>query len=170
MAKVIEGVEARYEVQEVDFGKVYKWRPERVVVECRCGERLSLGASRTTCADCGSDHMEVIQEESAGSRQSDEVLHPWRYSEDHEEGLPFKGSASQALWIGVRNMRSQDVRIGLPVRVSELHRRPDFRGQTGVVQQRYGDAAYDVRFRDGRSELFWHYELQEAREFYQQPG
>lgn len=90
MAKVIERVEARYEVQEVEFGKVYKWRPERVVVECRCGERLSLGSSRTTCAECGSDHVEALQEESAERRQSDEVLHPWRYSEDHEEeGLPF---------------------------------------------------------------------------------
>jgi hypothetical protein len=70
-------------------------------------------------------------------------------------------------------MRSQDVRIGMRVRVSELHRRAYFRGQTGVVQQRYGDvgyAAYAVRFGDGRSELFWHHELEEAREFYQRSG
>jgi hypothetical protein len=93
MTKVIDRVEGRYEVQEVEFGKVYKWRPERIVVECRCGQRLSLSASRTTCTECGSDHVEVLQEKSAEGRQSDEVLHPWRYSEDREEeeeeGLPF---------------------------------------------------------------------------------
>jgi hypothetical protein len=66
-------------------------------------------------------------------------------------------------------MRSQDVRIGMLVQVSELHRRRDFRGQTGMVQQRYGDvsyAAFDVQFGDGRSELFWHHELEGAQEFY----
>ena len=42
VAKVIECAQARYEVQDVEFGKVYKWRPERIVVECQCGQRLSL--------------------------------------------------------------------------------------------------------------------------------
>ena len=31
MAKVIERVQARYEVQEVEFGKVYKWHPAHIV-------------------------------------------------------------------------------------------------------------------------------------------
>ena len=63
-------------------------------------------------------------------------------------------------------MRSQDVQLGMLVRVSQLHRRIDYRGQTGVVQQRYGNveyAAFDIRLLDGHSELFWHHELDEAQ-------
>ena len=63
-------------------------------------------------------------------------------------------------------MRSQDVQLGILVRVSQLHRKLDYRGQTGVVQQRYGNgnyAAFDIQFLDGRSELFWHHELDEAK-------
>ena len=36
-------------VQEVEFGRVYKWCPEYVVIECDCGERLSLTGSTTVC-------------------------------------------------------------------------------------------------------------------------
>ena len=63
-------------------------------------------------------------------------------------------------------MRSQDVQLGMLVRVSQLHRKMDYRGQTGVVQQRYGNvhyAAFDIQLLDGRSELFWHHEFDEAQ-------
>jgi hypothetical protein len=94
VAKVIERLDAGYEVQEVEFGKVYKWRPERVVVECECAKRLSLTASTTSsCVECGRDHGLVVKEASIDNRdQSDQTLHPWRYyySEDREDtGLPF---------------------------------------------------------------------------------
>ena len=45
MTKVIERVEAHYEVQDVEMGKVYRWCPESIVVRCGCGERLSLTVS-----------------------------------------------------------------------------------------------------------------------------
>ena len=54
------------------------------------------------------------------------------------------------------------------VRVSELHNVLDYRGQTGIVQQRYGNVAYaafDIQFGDGRSEVFCHHEFDAAREF-----
>ena len=96
LAKVIECARARYEVQDVELGKVYKWRPERVVVECGCGERLYLNASTTTsCKECTADHALTVRAELADRRESDDgVLHPWRYSysysEDREDGgLPF---------------------------------------------------------------------------------
>ena len=90
MAKVIERIHARYEVQDVEFGKVYKWHPERVVVECGCGERLFLVASSTTCDECGTDHAIGVNEASTGRRQSDAILHPWRFVEDREDaGLPY---------------------------------------------------------------------------------
>jgi hypothetical protein len=63
VAKVIERVRPRYEGQDVQFGKVYKWQPERIVVECGCGERFSLSASSTTCARCGTDHGSFLQDE-----------------------------------------------------------------------------------------------------------
>jgi hypothetical protein len=89
--KVVERVQPHYEVQEMEFGKVYKWRPERVVVECQCGQRLSLTASTTSsCVECGTDHTIAVKEASTDGWQSDENLHPWRYSEESEDiGLPF---------------------------------------------------------------------------------
>jgi len=88
--KVIERVQPRYEVQEVAFGKVYKWRPEHIVVDCQCGQRLSLTASTTSCVECGTDHVLAVKEASANGYQSEQALHPWRFVEDREDaGLPF---------------------------------------------------------------------------------
>jgi hypothetical protein len=92
LAKVIECAQARYEVQDVELGKVYKWRPERIVIECLCGQRLSLTASKTTCVECGTDHELAVKEALTEGHQSDQILHPWRYyySEDREgASLPF---------------------------------------------------------------------------------
>jgi hypothetical protein len=93
VAKVIERVRARYEVQDVQFGKVYKWRPEHIVVECQCGQRLSLTPSDASCAECGTDHVLAVKEASTDGHHSDQTIHPWRYyssSEDREDGgLPF---------------------------------------------------------------------------------
>jgi hypothetical protein len=46
-------------------------------------------------------------------------------------------------------------------------------GRIGTVRQRYGDvsyAAFEVRLGKKQSELFWHHELEEAEELYQQYG
>jgi hypothetical protein len=88
--KVVDRVEAHYDVQAVEFGRVYKWRPESVLIECECGERLSLSTSVTSCGACGADHTVVVQEELTDRLQKDEVLHPWRYTRDRQEdgGLP----------------------------------------------------------------------------------
>ena len=54
--QVIERVSGHYDVREIEFGRVYRWRPGCVVVECdRCGERPALTGSRTTCS-CGADY------------------------------------------------------------------------------------------------------------------
>ena len=93
LAKVIERVQARYEIQEVEMGKVYKWHPEHIVLECQCGERLALSASTTSCVECASDHVlavKALKEASTDKHQSDQTLHPWRYSEDREDAdLPY---------------------------------------------------------------------------------
>ena len=89
MVSTVERTEGHYEVQEVEFGRVYRWRPERVVVECECGERLSLTTSTTTCRWCGMDHAAVVSGELAVRRLGEEALHPWRYARDREgAGLP----------------------------------------------------------------------------------
>ncbi len=44
------------QVQDALFGKVYKWCPESVVVEYKCGERLTLTNLETTCEWCGADY------------------------------------------------------------------------------------------------------------------
>ena len=87
--QVIERTEGHYDVQEVQFGTVYRWCPECVVVECDCGERLTLTYSESTCPECGADHVAIIWEELSARRVGDETIHPWHYAEDRQDvGLP----------------------------------------------------------------------------------
>jgi hypothetical protein len=79
VAKVIECLQAHYEVQEVKFGKVYRWCPESAVLECSCGKRGTFPASRvSTCSKCGADHAEIVREVLDARQEEDEVDHPWR--------------------------------------------------------------------------------------------
>ena len=82
MAKIIERVQAYYDVQEVEYGKVYKWRPENVLIECGCGELITLTASETTCGECGADH-ETFVGDLLDARSQDKGDHPWRYLQPH---------------------------------------------------------------------------------------
>jgi hypothetical protein len=89
-ARVVEHFEAHYETQEVPFGVVYSWCPESVVLECGCGEMLTLTGSGIACGECGADHADTVREELLGRQLGDEALHPWRYAGDHEGvGLPY---------------------------------------------------------------------------------
>ena len=93
MAKVIERVEAHYEVQGLEFGRVYRWRPGSVRLECDCGETPDLTASGSTCEGCGEEHARLVRE-GLGERPSEvdeRVLHPWRYSgeSDSSTSLPY---------------------------------------------------------------------------------
>jgi hypothetical protein len=77
VTKVIERVDAHYEIQNVEMGKVYRWCPERSVLECSYGEELTLSAFNITCPECGSDHAGIV-EEVLEARPEDEIEHPWR--------------------------------------------------------------------------------------------
>lgn len=91
VSKVIERVEARYDIEEVQVGKVYKWRPESVLIECECGERTILTVSDTTCEKCGEEHMDLLRKvrtEQCRGQLGKEDLHPWRNSEDIEDDDP----------------------------------------------------------------------------------
>jgi hypothetical protein len=98
--RIVERVAGHYEVQEVEFGKVYLWCLAGVVVECECGERSTFKSSdllsgSVTICECGKDHTSGIREElrdEVGGHlfKDDEVVHPWRYWHTSEEtGLPF---------------------------------------------------------------------------------
>src|SRR5215212_5233016 len=66
--QVIERTEGHYDVQEVQFGTVYRWCPECVVLECYCGERQTLTHSQSTCPECDADHTSIVREELAARR------------------------------------------------------------------------------------------------------
>jgi hypothetical protein len=91
--EILERLEEHCEVQEVPFGRVYKWCPQSVVVECDCGESLILKTSvvlsnfKALC-HCGAAPTVDIQEGCQShllevSRQTledyEEHHHPWRY-------------------------------------------------------------------------------------------
>ena len=78
MVKVLKCIGARYELQDVEIGKVYKWCPAIVTVECGCGERSTLTSSRTTCFRCGTDHTDVIREVLGIGMEEDGGEQPWR--------------------------------------------------------------------------------------------
>ena len=64
-------------------------------------------------------------------------------------------------------MLSEKVHIGKRVRIRADHRSTTLRGLEGTIEKRWGDPTYvvlDVLFDDGRSELFWHHELEEIEE------
>ena len=87
--QVIECTKGHYAVQEVDFGTVYKWCPECVVVECDCGQRPTLTRSESACPECGADHATIVEQELADHRVRDETIHPWHYAGDRQDvGLP----------------------------------------------------------------------------------
>ena len=91
MANIVERIRGHYDVQEVDFGRVYRWRPERIVAECACGAKsVLIASSAATCERCGADLASTIRAEPSAGEPDAETLHPWRYEEDREDaGLPW---------------------------------------------------------------------------------
>ena len=60
---------------------MYSWRPQSVLIECGCEERLSLTASEVICEECGAGHTGLLKQYLTESRlRGDEETHPWRYS------------------------------------------------------------------------------------------
>jgi hypothetical protein len=94
--KIIERIPAHYEDQEVeDLGRVYRWRPEQVVLECdACGTRTTckwtnLLTSIVAC-ECGARSTANVREELLiEQRAEDERVHPWRYwHTEKSAGIP----------------------------------------------------------------------------------
>ena len=94
--RIVEHVKGHYETQDVEYGRVYKWQPGSITVECgECGQRSThtksaLIRSLITC-ECGKDHTARIREELVFQvLEETEDLHPWRYHHPSEgTGIPF---------------------------------------------------------------------------------
>jgi hypothetical protein len=82
--RLIQRVAEHYDTQEIEFGRIYRWCPERVVVECYCGERMTLRrldiiiASELTCEECGAKVSPRIREEVVIELldEDDAAIHP----------------------------------------------------------------------------------------------
>ena len=83
-----------------------------------------------------------------------------------------EGSSAPAFYIA-RNAREVEIvelkqarQIGMRVRVKRTYNSvPELQGQVGTINQRYGGVhhpAFKVCFEDGRSQLFWSHQLEEA--------
>ena len=78
--RVIEHERGHYEVREVPYGKVYDWRPERLVFECHCGETYVWSGSEIACV-CGAVYAGVPASEDGQPEEG--FSRPWL--EDYEE-------------------------------------------------------------------------------------
>ena len=64
-------------------------------------------------------------------------------------------------------MESEAARVGKRVQVQLDYRKPHRRGAVGTIKKRYGIpeyTAFEVLFADGRRELFWDHQLEQAKE------
>ena len=64
-------------------------------------------------------------------------------------------------------MNSEQAQIGSRVRVGKSGAHSELWGLTGTVSAMWGNPEYlalDVRMEDGRTQLFWHHELEEISE------
>ena len=64
-------------------------------------------------------------------------------------------------------MELEGTRVGMRVRVQLDYRQLHRQGALGTIKKHYGIpdyTAFEVLFPDGKSELFWEHQLEEARE------
>jgi hypothetical protein len=95
--QVIERLAEHYDTQETEFGRIYHWCPECVVVECKCGKRKTLSRSELIKAEpeceCGTDNTASVREEVVLELLDEDYEvhhHPWRYWHPTEgSGIPF---------------------------------------------------------------------------------
>jgi hypothetical protein len=97
--RIVERLAAHYEVEDVQFGRVFVWRPESVVAECECGkratyERPEIVSGSVSACECGEDYTSRIHEELGvevlDEEEEDKRLHPWRYWHTTKgSGIPF---------------------------------------------------------------------------------
>jgi hypothetical protein len=89
LMRIIERVAGHYIVQEMPFGRTYKWAPEQVVLECsKCAKRTThkrsqiIGSEGIRC-ECGKCNTAAIREqlviEVLDEEQYEAHHYPWRH-------------------------------------------------------------------------------------------
>jgi len=73
MMQIIKRTKAQYEARQVGFGEIYRWCPERIVLQCECGERPALISSITACDGCGTDYLSIFRVEFGTRSPSDKA-------------------------------------------------------------------------------------------------
>ena len=62
MTQIKERIEGHYEVEEIPYGRVYKWTPGHALVACDCGQLLFVDPATTaTCPECGADYAGAVE-------------------------------------------------------------------------------------------------------------
>ena len=87
---MIEYIEAGYEVEEVEMGKVYRLCPESVMLECNCKTEITLTATKTICPECASDHSDIVGEVLEPGSKYENEQRPWR--SPHPYYMPTRGT------------------------------------------------------------------------------
>jgi hypothetical protein len=86
MTQIRERIEGHYEVEEVPYGRVYKWTVGHALVECEnCGQLMIVDPAATACPDCGTDYAEVTRGLEGKPLGKDETYYPERKA--YEEWL-----------------------------------------------------------------------------------
>ena len=60
MTTTEERIEGHYEIQEVPYGKAYRWGPSCVIIECDCGQSMIVEEVAAVCPRCGASYTGVI--------------------------------------------------------------------------------------------------------------
>ena len=94
--RVIEHERGHYEVREVPYGKVYDWRPERLVFERHCGETYVWSGSEIACA-CGAVYAGVPATEDGQPEEGFSL--PWL--EDYKEWRKEAGDLRHGYFVFV---------------------------------------------------------------------
>jgi len=100
--RVVERVAEHYDVQEVPFGRDYRWSPEQVVLECICGKKITLkrseiiGSEVIRC-ECGKGDTARIWEELVIQVIDEEYEahhHPWDHDAKAQDNQHLRDEAA----------------------------------------------------------------------------
>jgi len=76
VTQIKERIEGHYEVEEVPYGRVYKWTPGYALVECEeCGQLTIVDAVATACPKCGADYTTVARGLGGKPLEEDEAYY-----------------------------------------------------------------------------------------------
>ena len=97
MSRIVERIQAHYDIVEVPFGRIYQWHQAHLTLECDCGETLTFSGSSAilTCIRCGAQYGTLVndihyREEHLGV----EEVHPWHYDLQSQEDQHLRDEAA----------------------------------------------------------------------------